>query len=242
MSNRGKRHSTEQNTPSDSSAPPQQSTRSSRSLLILRRLLTEERSLAPEHREDLRQSGLTDDTILQQRFCSIWPKTLRRLLGFAVQGVDSAMLIPFPNPAGGFMDHIRVKVFPPLKDREGHSIKYLQPKGSPVRLFFPLGTMLEARQGDIPMWLVEGEKKALAVAQLGLPAIGFCGIQAWHAGGSRELLPDFDFVTLSNRVVELVPDGDVQTNPHVRRGAEDLALALTRRSARPRLVVLPVSL
>ena len=37
------------------------------------------------------------------------------------------MLFPFRAPAGGFMDHVRVKIFPALTDSSGHTIKYLQP-------------------------------------------------------------------------------------------------------------------
>jgi hypothetical protein len=92
---------------------------------------------------------------------------------------------------------------------------------------------------DRPFWCVEGVKKCLAVAQLGLPAVGFEGIEGWHAKGSRDLLPDFERVPLRGRVVELLPDGDWRTNPHVRRGVERFAEALATRGARPRLVVLP---
>jgi len=211
------------------------------SICLFRSLTKEEEDISMhfEHLDDLRRSGLSDATIRRHRFRSVSRSQLKTLLGFSVERVESAMLIPFPHPAGGFMAHIRLKIFPPLKDAAGHTIKYLQPKGSPLRLFFPLATMAEALQGDAPLWLLEGEKKSLSVAQLGLPTIGFCGIQAWHAAGSRELLPDFDRIKLANRVVELVPDGDVQTNQHVRRGAEGLALALARRGAKPRLVLLP---
>jgi uncharacterized protein DUF3854 len=211
-----------------------------RAAALFRQLLEEDWPLAPEHREDLTKSGLSDATIRRHRMFSVWRRKLKALLRFALPGFDSGMVIPFPDPAGGFLDHIRVKVFPTtLRDREGHAVKYLQPKGSPARLFVPLATMAEALDGETPLWLVEGEKKSLAVAQLGLPAIGFCGIHAWHTAGSRELIPDFEHVTLANRIVELVPDGDVQTNQHVRRGAEGFALALARRGAKPRLVVLP---
>ena len=213
-----------------------------RAFRLLQRLIQEDPTLMPEHREDLRKSGLTDETVARQRICSVFPQKIRRLMGRRIRGVESALLFPFADPAGGFMNHIRLKIFPPLKDADGHTVKYLQPKGSAVRLFFPLATIAEGLHGETPLWLVEGEKKSLAVAQLGLPAVGFCGIQAWHVGGSRDLLPDFDCLRLTNRVVELVPDGDVQTNPHVRRGAEALALAVARRGARPRLVVLPASL
>jgi uncharacterized protein DUF3854 len=198
-------------------------------------------ALHPEHRADLRKSGLTDETIRLQRIRSVPPATIGRLLGFDLPSIRSAMLIPFPDPAGGLMNHIRIKIFPPLKDEDGHSIKYLQPKHSGVRLFFPLATLDRVLRADSPLWLVEGEKKALAVAQLGLPAVGFCGIEGWHAGGSRQLLADFAVLHLQDRVVELAIDGDVYTNPHVARAARRLADALRARGAQPRLVVLPVA-
>jgi hypothetical protein len=139
------------------------------------------------------------------------------------------------------MDQIRVKIFPPANDKDGHSIKYLQPKQSGVRLFFPLATLDRVLEATTPLWLVEGEKKALAVAQVGLPAVGFCGVEGWHVTGSRTLLPDFEAIPLQHRVVELAIDGDVSTNPHVARAARRLADALRARGAQPRLVVLPVA-
>jgi hypothetical protein len=42
------------------------------------------------------------------------------------------------------------------------------------------------------LFVVEGEKKALACAQLGIAAIGISGIEAWHLKGSRDLIADFD--------------------------------------------------
>lgn len=198
-----------------------------------------EAGLAPDHHADLRASGLTEETIHRHRLRAVPRGLIGSLLGFDMPCIRSALLIPFPEPAGGFMDHVRVKVFPALTDRGGHSIKYLQPRQSGTRLFFPLAEMPEALNGATPLWLVEGEKKALAVAQLGLPAIGFCGIEGWHPAGSRELLPDFEHIRLIGRVVELVPDGDWQSNASVARGAFRLAQALESRGARVRLVILP---
>ena len=197
-------------------------------------------ALAPDHLADLRKSGLADPTIQSQCFRSVPPAMIGRLLGFEAPGVVSAYLIPFLDPTGGFMDHIRVKVFPSINSADG-TIKYLQPKKSGVRLFFPLATLRNRRGRHNPLWLVEGEKKALAVAQLGLPAVGFCGIEGWHVGGSRKLLTDFDVLRLQGRIVELAVDGDVHTNVHVERAARRLADALRARGARPRLVVLPVA-
>ncbi len=198
-----------------------------------------EGALSPEHRADLTKSGLTETTIRMHKLRSVPPDLIGRLLGFDPPEVRSAMLIPYPDPAGGFMDHIRVKVFPPFRDRRGHTTKYLQPKGAPPRLFFPLMTLGEVLNGDCPIWLLEGEKKGAAVAQLGLPAIGFAGIEGWRARGSRELLPDFDGIPLRGRVIELVPDSDWRTNPSVARGAKAFSEALETRGARVRLVDIP---
>lgn len=159
-------------------------------------------ALAPEHLTDLRKSGVTDATIRVHKIMSVPPSLINRLLGFVTRkNVVSAMLIPFPDPRGGFMDHIRMKVFPPFSGRGGQTVKYLQPKGSGTRLFFPLSTLVEALHGDRPLYLVEGEKKSLAVAQLRLPTVGFCGIEGWHLGGSYELLADFDAIRLQGRVI-----------------------------------------
>jgi hypothetical protein len=164
-----------------------------------------------------------------------------QLLGFDAP-IRSAMLIPFPDPHGGFMHHIRLKVFPPFRNRQGNTVKYLQRRKSGVRLFFALAALDGALVGTAPLWIVEGEKKALAVAQLKLPAVGFCGVEGWHQGGSVNLLPDFDSIELRHRIVELLPDGDWRTNPNVLRAVSRFGETLEARGARVRLAVLPSGL
>lgn len=197
---------------------------------------------APLHLEDLRRSGLTDNTIRQQKIRSVPPHMIEALLGHPAPRVVSAYLIPFPDPGGGWFDHVRLKVFPSYEDAQGRTVKYLGPRGATPHLFFPLASLDAVRTSDTPLWLVEGAKKALAVTQLGLPAVGFEGIEGWHVAGARDLLPDFAFIPLKDRLVELVPDGDVATNPHVERGAARLARALEHVDARVRLVRLPAQL
>lgn len=199
-------------------------------------------TLAPEHLADLRKSGLTDETIAAQFIRSVPPSMISRLLGFDLPAIRSAMLLPFRSPSGGFMDHVRVKIFPSLSDKDGHATKYLQRKGTPPRLYFAADCLPAALQGSAPLWLCEGEKKALAVAQLGLPAVGFCGVEGWHAKGERRLLADFDAIRLRDRVIELLPDGDYKANPDVRRAVQRLGAALAARGAQPRVVLLPSEL
>lgn len=196
-------------------------------------------ALAPEHRADLEKSGLSDETIRLQRIRSVPSAMIDHLLGFPTPKVVSAYLIPFADPRGGWFDHVRMKVFPPHTDRNG-TVKYLQPKRSGVRLFFPLATLGAVRHSSDPLYIVEGEKKSLAVGQTGLPAVGLCGIEGWHLAGSRALHPDLDDVGLAGRVVHLIPDADYRTNPFVERSVRGLAEACTeRRAASVRIVLVP---
>lgn len=190
-------------------------------------------NVAPAHRKDLWKSTLTDETIAAQFIRSVPPRLISQLLGFDPPGVVSALLFPFRSPHGGFMDHVRVTVFPSLTDAEGHAVKYLQPRRSGVRLYFVARCLERVLRSDEPLWITEGEKKACCVAQLGYPVVGITGVQGWHAKGSCLLLPDFDAILLRGRVVELLPDSDYQTNPNVERAIRSLGYALAARGAQP---------
>jgi hypothetical protein len=207
-------------------------------------------ALHPLHLADLRKSTLSDETITASGIRSVPPNMIAQLLGFDMPGVTSAMLFPFADPAGGWMDHVRMKIFPVLTREKGRgsekkteTIKYLQPKASGVRLYFPLATMRAACESMETLYVCEGEKKGLCVAQRdGVPVVALCGVEGWHAGGSHELLPDFDHIVLKGRVVKVVPDGDVETNINVAGAIWHFGAALDRRGARPELVHLPQNL
>jgi hypothetical protein len=193
----------------------------------------------PGHLDDLRRSGLTDATIAQQRITDVPPDLIDPLLGFPTPGVISAYLIPFADPRGGWMDHVRVKVFPSVTTKGG-TIKYLQRKKSGVRIFFPVATLDAVLRSADPLYIVEGEKKCLAVAQQDLPCIGICGIEGWHRGGESALHPDLDDCGLGGRIVNLIPDADMDTNPAVRSAVQHLVRALQARDvAEVRRVRLP---
>jgi hypothetical protein len=193
----------------------------------------------PAHLADLRASALTDETIWRQKITDVPPRLIDQLLGFSTPKVRSAYLIPFADPRGGWMDHVRMKVFPPITTENG-TIKYLQPKRSGVRIYFPVVTLDAVLRTSDPLYLVEGEKKCLAVAQQGLPCIGICGIEGWHVRDSAELHPDLDDVGLEGRIVNLIPDADMDTNPAVAGAVHRLVRALqARRVGEVRRVLLP---
>jgi hypothetical protein len=194
--------------------------------------------LAPEHLADLRKSGLTDETIRLQKIRTVPPHMIDQLLGFAAPKVTSAYLLPFASPRGDWFDHVRMKVFPSIVTDSG-LIKYLQPRRSGVRIYFPVAALEAVLHSTEPLYLVEGEKKALAVAQLGLPAIGICGVEGWHLAGSRALHPDLDDAGLNGRAVYVVPDSDVRSKPAVSAAVRRLGDALATRGAEGRLLLVP---
>jgi hypothetical protein len=198
-------------------------------------------NLEPVHLADLRKSGLWDTTIRAQRFRSVPPDTFSSLLGYRVpDAVVSMLLIPYYELSGKLMPHVRVRVFPPISDGDdGHTVKYLQPRASGTRVFFPLSAFEAIRDSAQPLILAEGEKKALAIAQTGRAVVGIAGIDSWRARGTARLLPDFDAIPLHGRTVEILPDSDFRTNRAVEAAVGALATALAVHGARARVILLP---
>lgn len=213
--------------------------------------------LAPVHRADLHQSGLTEETIALHKIRSVPLSMIAPLLGRRALPKDliSAYILPFPAPTGGFLDYVKLKIFSTDTSREirgdhveaqrdtwrynGGATKYLVQQASAPHLYIPIPTMDRALDSDAPLWVCEGMKKALSVGQLGLPALAIESAWGWHVKGTTALLPDFAAVRLRDRIVELVPDGDIATNPLIAYSMRQFASALRAVGARPRLVRLP---
>jgi hypothetical protein len=162
----------------------------------------EPRTLSAGDLADLRASGLTDETIHAEGLyterdpfvmagivnCQPPPGSGRQVPRFCEQG---CLVIPYRALDGASVDFARVKPRTPRHDKKGKPIKYEQPWGAPNRLYIPAATVprLAGPAGDLD--LAEGEKKALALSQLGLAAVAVGGVQSWRKEkGSTELLDD----------------------------------------------------
>jgi hypothetical protein len=195
-------------------------------------------TLHPDHLADLKKSALTAETISVQKIRTVPPHMIRFLLGRSpYKGITSAYVIPFYDPRGhGWMPHIRMKVFPTIV-RKKSSIKYLQPRNSTCRIFFPISTVDAVLHSTEDLYCTEGEKKALAVSQSGVPTIGIAGVEGWHLAGSDKLHPDLDDVGLDGRTVHLWPDSDIISNEMVRYAMDRLGLALKARGVKALTIV-----
>jgi hypothetical protein len=186
-------------------------------------------TLVPSHRDELHGSGLTDETIGIAGFYSAPAAALRDLLGYGVP--SGGWVIPYASNGAG--PYARAKL-----DRAGVDGKrYRSPVGCGNHLYLPPPRLFDAAvlaDAAVPLYLVEGEKKALKACQEGLPALALSGVWAWRRKGLDQhstTIPDLDRVTWAGRTVLLVFDSDLETKPTVQQAEAALAQELARRGA-----------
>lgn len=194
-------------------------------------------TLSQTHLDDLRKSGLSNVTIELAGFASVNPAKLAKLVS-PNPDLLSAFSIPYPG-CNGFT---RYRAF--YKDGKSGP-RYLQAKDSGNHLYLP--HILDAavlQDPTIDLYITEGEKKALAACQKGLPCIAVSGLWNWSAGNKR-LLEDFNKILLQGRNIDIVPDNDYRSrNRHgyeknLVLAVQQLADRLRERGARVFIVSLP---
>src|SRR5215472_1112856 len=204
-------------------------------------------ALAEEHRADLKKSGLNDETITRAQLHALCPRDIDRMGGKIKQHATSALVIPYFEINGKPNGFERRKLFPAVPLGDGHHLRYWQPPKSGVHLYLPplLDWQALAADATRPLVITEGEKKALAACQYGLPAIGLGGCYNWKLTldtGEKIVLPTLDLFAWKDRPLELVPDGDAW---HLGREFDILAgfyllgLELIQRGAIVTFVRLP---
>lgn len=193
------------------------------------------KALHPDHFDDLRRSGLTDETIQQAGIYSVRPADIGKKLGGGDAGIISLLAFPYPG-CDGFE---RYRCF--YEDGKTGP-KYRQPKGTPNRLYIPPSFDL---RDDSPLLIVEGEKKALALVQAGYQVVGLGGVWNWceRAEGYKRPkesrpIPDLDLVNWQ-RPVTILFDSDGHENRNVRLAAFRLARELAGRGAKTTITFIP---
>ena len=129
--------------------------------------------LFDEHYADLHQkSGLSDSkikTVCDTGFRSLTLTQARKLKFPIPKGVKTTLRITYPGTKFS-----RIKLFPPSGKQ-----KYSQKKGSGVHLFVPPGNDPRLYDPNVPLFIVEGEKKALKGSQEGMCCVAIGGIWCW---------------------------------------------------------------
>ena len=181
--------------------------------------------LAPEHLADLKNSGLTAETIEEAGIYSVPPSDINKVIGWNMP-IKSLLAFPYPK-----CDHFtRYKLFPHFTPKDGRSMRYFQPKGSSPHLYFPPGFDHSADN----IRITEGEKKALKGTQDGLNVLGLGGIWNFavkNAEGMPHLIEEFSLVEWEGKKVELIPDSDFFQNECIKRAVFRLGKLLEAQGA-----------
>jgi hypothetical protein len=202
--------------------------------------------LLPQHLEDLRRSGLSDEQIAACRFRSETdPRGIGKLLGWRGPAdiLGPCLVIPFPEPGGTINGYCRVKPDNP-RLKNDKKVKYESPVKKGNRVFFPPCTRAGLGDVSVPLIVTEGEKKAAKADQDGFLCLGLVGVYGWqrkraNKDAPRELIPDLKCVAWKGRTVYIVFDSDFADNPMVRWAEWHLAAALTLAGALVKVVRLP---
>ncbi len=171
--------------------------------------------LAQEHNEDLMKSGLTDTTIKQAGIKSLTLEEARKQLGFKLHpDIKSVYKIPYFDVEGKELEFFRVKVFPSYKDKDGHAVKYLQPRKSKPHLYMPplIDYSDMSQDPSTKVGIIEGEKKLLRALQEDFPSIGLGGVWNWVSkyDGVSKPIRDLDCFNWKGREeVLIIGDSDI---------------------------------
>lgn len=200
-------------------------------------------TIHPEALEDLRRSGLDDATIAEAGLYTPAPCDLPRLLSpRLVEHVRHVLAFPYDSPGHGGLwrrddEFVRFKLFPPVSDGQGHTIRYYQRSGTPPRLYVPARARAALADPTVPLMITEGEKKALKANQEGLACVGLGGLWNWQVAGRP--ITDLDGIDWFEREATIAPDSDAWTRPDLLQPVFALGKELEMRGANVSVLKLP---
>ena len=214
------------------------------------------RFLSDAHRAHLRDtSGLNDETISLANVYSVDSRNEAIELLGRVSNLPrgSLLVLPFYLPGGAEPYAYRVRPDEPrvVRAAEGEQkprvVKYDQPSGAGVMVYYAPRARASGAYRDVaqPLYWTEGEKKALALDQLGYTTVGLTGVWNWsdpearkaHAWALHARIREH--VQIAGREHVIVFDRDAATNRDVAQAMRQLARTLRAAGARSVFVVLP---
>ncbi len=190
------------------------------------------------HLQDLRASGLSDETIAASGCYSATEACVREILGFRL---GPGLVFPFPG-TGDERGVPFVQVKPDTRPEWLNGAKYITPKKAGCRLYVPPILRPEVLSDpQIPLSITEGAKKALRATQEGLPCVGLAGVDAWrdHRSGKSAPIPDLDRARWKDRTTYIIYDSDLAKKPPVRFAEFRLARELRERGAQVFAIRIP---
>jgi Domain of unknown function (DUF927)/Domain of unknown function (DUF3854) len=214
-----------------------------------------QRELSAAHLEQLRASGLSDETIAAaELYTEPNPRALALILERAYpRGCGPALVIPFYLPGASEPHAYRIRpTTPRTEKRRGkpRPVKYDQAQRPGSLVYFTPRARTGSGYGEmgLPLYWTEGEKKALALEQLGLVCLGLTGVWNWSdaaerdASGGDRLHPAIrSHVVVAGREHVICFDADARENQQVMHAAARLGgVLLSCGATRVRFVCPPL--
>lgn len=122
--------------------------------------------------------------------------------------------------------------------------KYENQPGSSIRLDAPPRCRPMLGDPKVPIFFVEGVKKADSLASQGACAVGLNGVWGFKGRnllGGTTILADFDYISLKGRDCHVVYDSDYATIPQVRQAQDRLGEHLKRKGSKVKIIYLPAN-
>lgn len=187
--------------------------------------------------------SLTDRKIIAD--CLGWKKYSENLPpGWWCRGLDLSTMQP--QIFGQFKPNYEIALNPKKPD---DTSKYISTKGSKceydaIILPHPEPGYWQRIVDDpsIPIYPIEGPKKAGALTGLGYAAPALCGVTMGLLKGGKKLVKNLDILAVHGRPVFLPWDADLATNPNVQKALIALATILNQKGCRVFVVVIPPEL
>lgn len=216
--------------------------------------LPQKRELAPQHVEQLEASGLNAETLaLAELYTEPNPNALKLILERPyARAWGPALVIPFYLPGATEPNAYRIKPTNPRSEKrrgKTRQVKYDQAQRPGVLVYFAPRARASGAYADVAQicYWTEGEKKALALDQLGLCCVGLTGVWNWSDPGERDatggdkLHPAIrDHVVITAREHIICFDADARDNKQVMHAAARLGgVLLSLGAPRVRFVCPP---
>jgi len=184
-------------------------------------------SLDENHKEELRKSGISDETIFKYtKECLLKSiKAVEKAVDLRIsKNVNGpALLFNYPD-----CDYHTCKLDNPRTDEKGKVLKYECPVNEQPQIFRPLGFDINAEV----IIITEGIKKAMKAQQEGYNTISGGGVWSWKSkkteDGINKYFKQFaeELVTAGKKVVYLCFDNDISEKDSVKLAFKHLSLYL----------------
>ncbi len=208
----------------------------------------EQPSLSDVHRRHLKESGISDEVIAEARCHTADTKALLTNIGFPNPKFSGGGLaFPFFGLMSERPEWAQIRPDSPRIDAKGDKLrKYEVPFGQKIGIYAIPSIRDALGDPEVPLWITEGIKKALAGCSHGLCCIALLGVTLHVGKNSRQAvadLADWGAITWKGpngpRTVYIAFDSDMNVNPNVAREAAKLGRKLEARGARVLYVNIP---